>query len=55
MNIFKPILFAIGILLVIDGIGSIYEQPTQPFFWFQAVRIFRTGLGVACMVIATKI
>lgn len=55
MTIFKPILFLIGIILIADGIGSILVYHTQPWFPDHTVRIIRTGLGVACCYIATRI
>ena len=37
----------LGAYIVADGIGSIYEQENQPFFWWQFVRVFRSMVGSA--------
>ena len=50
--ILQAILFCLGALLVVDGIGSIIMQSEQPFLWWQAVRLFRTGIGFTLMVLA---
>jgi hypothetical protein len=43
----KIFLISLGITLIADGIGSIWKQSEQPFFWWQIVRLVRAMAGVA--------
>lgn len=38
---------SIGAYIIADGVGSILVQPTQPFWWFQFIRILRSCCGGA--------
>lgn len=35
----------LGAYIIADGIGSIFEQENQPFFWWQFVRVLRSVIG----------
>jgi hypothetical protein len=55
LRILGAILIGLGSYIVADGIGSIFEQPTQPFWCWQLVRVIRSGVGGALIVIGVNL
>ena len=51
MNTLSAVLVALGIWLIIDGIGSIVKYPKQTFPE-QFIRIIRATVGVVIILIA---
>jgi len=48
------LLLIFGILLVIDGIGSILVYSQQPFLFDHLVRLFRVAIGIIVIYISIK-
>lgn len=45
LNYQRLIIALFGLYLIVDGIGSVFVQPNQPFFWFQFIRVVRAAIG----------
>jgi hypothetical protein len=48
-------LIGLGSYIVADGIGSILEQPTQPFWCWQLVRVVRSCVGGVLIVVGANL
>jgi hypothetical protein len=55
VNVLGIAVACLGVYIVADGIGSIFEQENQPFFWWQFVRIFRSCIGGTLVAIGTAL